>query len=80
MITIKGLGMLENFINVDEKGLVSMSGICSVAGLGGDPYRDGSYEYYISEPVVSNDLKGVGPFIMAALQIELLNAETQKNK
>ena len=73
-------GMLENFINVDEKGLVSMSGICSVAGLGGDPYRDGSYEYYISEPVVSNDLKGVGPFIMAALQIELLNAETQKNK
>jgi unsaturated rhamnogalacturonyl hydrolase len=73
-------GMVENFINVDEKGLVSMSGICSVAGLGGDPYRDGSYEYYISEPVVSNDLKGVGPFIMAALQIELLNAETQKNK
>jgi unsaturated rhamnogalacturonyl hydrolase len=44
--------------------------VCSVAGLGGNPYRDGTYGYYISEPVVSNDLKGVGPFILAALQME----------
>jgi unsaturated rhamnogalacturonyl hydrolase len=38
--------------------------------LGGDPYRDGSFEYYISEPVVTNDYKGFGPFIMASVEIE----------
>ncbi len=40
------------------------------AGLGGNPYRDGSYEYYSSIPKESNDFRGVGPFILAALQIE----------
>ena len=43
---------------------------CSVAGLGGDPYRDGSYEYYVSEPVRDNDPKAVGPFILASLELE----------
>ena len=44
-----------------------MEGICLVAGLGPDhnTRRDGSVEYYLSEPVVSNDAKGVGPFILA---------------
>lgn len=42
-----------------------LNGICAVAGLGNQPYRDGSYEYYISEPVVSNDPKGVGAYLMA---------------
>ena len=63
-------GLLNLLIKVDKNGLVNLTQICSVAGLGGDPYRDGSFEYYISEPIVSNDLKGVGPFIMAGLQIE----------
>jgi unsaturated rhamnogalacturonyl hydrolase len=63
-------GMLSNLITVDGNGLVNLNQICSVAGLGGDPYRDGSYEYYISEPVVTNDLKGIGPFILAALEME----------
>jgi unsaturated rhamnogalacturonyl hydrolase len=36
-----------------------------VAGLGGEPYRDGSFAYYIGEPVVSDDYKGLGPFILA---------------
>ena len=43
----------------------TLSGICGVAGLGNVPYRDGSYEYYLSEPVVANDPKGVGALFMA---------------
>jgi unsaturated rhamnogalacturonyl hydrolase len=68
---VKGYrGMIDNLVSITPNGLVTLNRICSVAGLGGNPYRDGTYEYYISEPVVSNDLKGVGPFILAALQME----------
>ncbi|MDB4875052.1 MAG: glycosyl hydrolase family 88 [Gemmatimonadetes bacterium] len=63
-------GMLANFVSVGADGLVSINGICKVAGLGGDPPRDGSYEYYVSEPVVSNDYKGVGAFILAATELK----------
>ncbi len=51
-----------------------LTGICAVAGLGNVPYRDGSYEYYLSEPVVSNDPKGAGSFMMATA--EALKRET----
>ena len=64
-------GLLDNFIKTDSSGVVSMTNICGVAGLGGDPYRDGSYEYYIGEEIRENDPKGVGPFIMASLEMEL---------
>ena len=69
-------GLLKNFIRTDGDGSVSLTGVCEVAGLGftsasGKP-RDGSYEYYISEPVIENDLKGVGPFISAGLEIDKL--------
>ncbi len=43
-----------------------LDGICGVAGLGNVPYRDGSYDYYVSEPIVPNDPKGVGALFMAA--------------
>jgi len=43
-----------------------------VSGLGGTPYRDGSYEYYMSEKVITNDRKGVGAFLQAANEMELL--------
>ncbi len=62
-------GILEQFITVDDADLVNLNQICRVAGLGGTPYRDGSYEYYINEPVVSNDLKGIGPFILAGVEL-----------
>jgi unsaturated rhamnogalacturonyl hydrolase len=62
-------GMLANFVTVDGDGLVSINGICKVAGLGGNPPRDGSYQYYVSEPVVSNDYKGVGAFVLAAHEL-----------
>jgi unsaturated rhamnogalacturonyl hydrolase len=63
-------GILRDLITVDARGLVTLERVCSVAGLGGDPYRDGSFEYYVSEPVRANDYKGVGPFILASLEIE----------
>ncbi|MBI9049180.1 MAG: glycoside hydrolase family 88 protein [Anaerolineaceae bacterium] len=63
-------GILENLIKVDFEGLLTLEKVCGGAGLGGDPYRDGSYEYYISEKIVPNDAKGVGPFILAALEME----------
>lgn len=68
-------GVLDNFIRVEDNGNISLTNVCSVAGLGGDPYRDGSYEYYISEPQRANDPKGVGPFIMASLLFEKMNAK-----
>ena len=59
----------ENFIVTGEDGLPVMTHICGSAGLGGTPYRDGSYEYYIHELQVVNDPKGVGPFILAAIEL-----------
>jgi len=62
--------MLSEFIETRPDGLVDYKGTVSVAGLGGNPYRDGSYEYYLSEKVVTNDQKGYGSFIMAAAEME----------
>lgn len=73
-------GILERFIRIDQDGGISLTNVCSVAGLGGNPYRDGSYEYYISEPQRDNDPKGVGPFIMAALEFEKIHAGPAKSK
>ncbi|MDB5263183.1 MAG: rhamnogalacturonides degradation protein RhiN [Adhaeribacter sp.] len=64
-------GILKEFIKTDENGLTNLHGTVSVAGLGGNPYRDGSYEYYLSEKVVVNDPKGVGAFLLAANEMEL---------
>ncbi|WP_116127025.1 glycoside hydrolase family 105 protein [Lewinella sp. IMCC34183] len=63
-------GILDTFIRVDEDGEVNLTSGCSVAGLGGDPYRDGSFEYYVNEPVRDNDAKGIGPFMRASLEFE----------
>jgi unsaturated rhamnogalacturonyl hydrolase len=63
-------GIIKNLITVDENGVVNLNKCCAVAGLGGKPYRDGSYEYYVNEEVRSNDAKGTGPFILASLEFE----------
>ena len=60
----------ESFVTTDEHGLVNLLHTCQGAGLGGHPYRDGSYEYYIKEPQRTNDLKGLGSFLLAAIEIE----------
>jgi unsaturated rhamnogalacturonyl hydrolase len=63
-------GILERLVTVDSTGLVSLHDVCQVAGLGGKPYRDGSYRYYVGEPRRVNDFKGYGPFLFAALELE----------
>src|SRR4030095_1244820 len=63
-------GIVKNFIKTED-GRTNLYGTVSVSGLGGDPYRDGSYEYYISEKVVKNDPKGIGAFMLASNEIEM---------
>ncbi|HJQ37495.1 MAG TPA: pectinesterase family protein [Thermoanaerobaculia bacterium] len=68
-------GILKQFIEVDSDGVVNITKVCAVAGLGGDPekgerYRAGTFDYYVSEPVRSNDPKAVGPFIFLSLEME----------
>jgi len=74
---VKGYtGIVEGLIRDDDGGKWSLTQCCSVAGLGGSPsngkMRDGSFDYYVSEPVIANDLKGVGPFILAGIEMEQL--------
>ncbi|HET7115508.1 MAG TPA: DUF4350 domain-containing protein [Hanamia sp.] len=64
-------GILKKFIT-DVDGQTNLEGTVSVSGLGGKPYRDGSYDYYIKEKVVTNDPKGVGAFLLASNEINLL--------
>ncbi len=64
-------GIIKNFIK-DDHGQTNLYGTVSVSGLGGKPYRDGSFEYYTSEKVVMNDPKGVGAFLLAANEMEML--------
>jgi len=63
-------GILQNLIKIDSQGLLTLEKVCGGAGLGGVPYRDGSFEYYITEKSIPNDPKGVGPFILSALEME----------
>lgn len=65
-------GITQKLIRKNNDGTISIINCCAVAGLGGsgDHYRDGSFKYYISEPVVENDPKSTGSFILAALENE----------
>jgi unsaturated rhamnogalacturonyl hydrolase len=69
-------GIVQKFIETDAKGLVHLKGTVAVAGLGGKPYRSGSYEYYVQEPVKTDDIKGMGAFILAGNEMALAG---QKN-
>lgn len=66
-------GICDKYLK-ESDGTLNLGGICLVAGLGpeNNRRRDGSYEYYISEPVVENDAKGTGPFVMAYIEIKSL--------
>jgi unsaturated rhamnogalacturonyl hydrolase len=65
-------GLLDHLVSIDENGHIHLNQIIGVAGLGGNPapYRDGSFEYYISEPIRPNDPKGVGPFMLLSMEME----------
>lgn len=69
-------GILKEFVEEESNGTISLNKTVSVGGLGGTPYRDGSYEYYLSEPIKKNDLKGVGPFIFVSVEMEIAAENT----
>lgn len=73
-------GIVTELVTVTDDGLIDLHRVCSVAGLGGDPYRDGSYEYYVSEPQRTNDFKGVGAFLLAAIEIERLEGTGDRSQ
>jgi unsaturated rhamnogalacturonyl hydrolase len=64
-------GLTSEFIKTDANGETNLDGTVSVAGLGGNPYRDGSYQYYLSERVVRDDPKGIGAFLMASNEMNI---------
>ena len=85
-------GIIKNFIKVNPDKTISLTRCCEVAGLGPglsdkvrkaapkvkeNRRRDGSYAYYLSEPIRDNDAKGVGPFIWASLEMEALGYTTE---
>lgn len=61
---------IDRFIRENPDGTISMTDCCAVGGLGGKQMRKGDFEYYLSEPIIENDCKGVGPFIWASLEWE----------
>ena len=67
-------GIIREFVRKEaDTGLISLTRCCKVAGLGLSKKRDGSFEYYtLREPIVSNDLKGMGPFINAGIECDKL--------
>lgn len=62
-------GILKTFIKNNPNGTISITRGCKVAGLGGTPYRSGTFEYYIGEPIRNDDPKATGPFILASLEM-----------
>lgn len=66
-------GLLAHIISTDADGMVHVNDICRSAGLGGTPYRDGSYAYYVTTDRVSDDAHGIGAFLLAASEMALLD-------
>jgi len=62
-------GILSRFIQTGPGDDVSLTGTVKVGGLGGEPYRDGSYAYYLSEKIATNDAKGVGAHLLASAEM-----------
>lgn len=80
-----GLKALDGLLTrrlTEQDGVVRLTGICQVAGLGSisGPYRDGTPGYYLTEPVVCDDAKGVGPLMMAFAEAEQLRAKRQTSR
>lgn len=65
-------GIINNLMVINNDQTISLTPVCAVAGLGGNPYRDGTYEYYINESKRDNDPKAVGPFILAGIEYKHL--------
>jgi unsaturated rhamnogalacturonyl hydrolase len=61
--------MVEVMVATDENGVPVLTNTCGACGLGGNPYREADYNYYVTEVQVDNDQKGVAPFILAAIEL-----------
>ena len=61
--------MVENMVKTGAGGLPVLTNTCGACGLGGNPYREADYNYYVTEKQVDNDQKGVAPFILAAIEL-----------
>jgi len=70
-------GMIKEFVVVDSDKKVHYTKAVSGAGLGGIPYRDGTYSYYVNEPKRDDDLKAIGPFIQACIEIDFMNKKAK---
>ena len=62
--------LVNHFTTTDANGHINFRAVCGSVGLGGQPYRDGSYDYYVGVPKRTNDLRGVGAFLLAAIALE----------
>jgi unsaturated rhamnogalacturonyl hydrolase len=72
-------GLLKNLVTEDEAG-IHLNQICKGAGLGNQPYRDGSYTYYINEKIVSDHFMGQAPFILASVEMGRLESVLEFSK
>lgn len=72
-------GVIKNLVSSEDGNIFNLNKVCKVSGLGGKPYRDGSLDYYFSEPVRTNDFKGYCPFILASLEIAKNLSSGQRN-
>ena len=61
--------MVEVMVTTGDDGLPVLTNTCGACGLGGNPYREADYDYYVTEIQVDNDQKGVAPFILAAIEL-----------
>ena len=71
---------IDRFVRNESDGTISITDCCSVGGLGGKQNRMGDFAYYLSEPIIDNDCKGVGPFIWASLEWEALHNMDYKDE
>jgi unsaturated rhamnogalacturonyl hydrolase len=69
-------GICRRYLKISDSGELNLGGICLMAGLGPEdnPVRNGTFEYYISEPVVENDAKGVAPFLLCYTEVRRMNS------
>jgi unsaturated rhamnogalacturonyl hydrolase len=63
-------GIQGAFVRTDPGGLMVLNGTVKVGGLGGTPYRSGTFEYYVGEKTGANDAKGIGAFLLAGSEME----------
>jgi unsaturated rhamnogalacturonyl hydrolase len=71
-------GVQREFIHTAPDGSVVLAGTVKAAGLGGTPYRSGTYDYYVAEPTAENDAKGVGAYLLAGSEMERIPRSGRK--